>query len=69
MQSKQQPATQGSSTRTNFQMMTILNVVVAITMGAKATPFVSHMKLQPNTSFFSPKAPSTPFEGGAAAAT
>lgn len=43
--------------------MTISNVVVAIAMEAEASPFVAHLNLQPDTSFFPAETPFQAFSG------
>ncbi|KAL7527408.1 hypothetical protein ACHAXR_001946 [Thalassiosira sp. AJA248-18] len=43
--------------------MTISNVVIAIAMKAEASPFVNHINLQHDTSFFPSEAPSNAFRG------
>mmetsp|Transcript_19930 Transcript_19930/g.41953 ORF Transcript_19930/g.41953 Transcript_19930/m.41953 type:complete len:250 (+) Transcript_19930:205-954(+) len=43
--------------------MTISNVVIAIAMEAEATPFVNHLDLQPDTSFFPTETPFQAFRG------
>ncbi len=43
--------------------MTITNVVVAIAMEAEASPFVNHLNLQPDLSFFPSETPFRAFRG------
>mmetsp|Transcript_5172 Transcript_5172/g.11226 ORF Transcript_5172/g.11226 Transcript_5172/m.11226 type:complete len:251 (-) Transcript_5172:248-1000(-) len=43
--------------------MTISNVVIAIAMEAEATPFVNHLDLQPDASFFPSETPFSAFRG------
>lgn len=43
--------------------MSILNVIVAIAMEAEASPFVAHLNLQPDLSFFPPSTPFKAFRG------
>lgn len=43
--------------------MSISNVVVAIAMKAEASPFVKHLSLEPDTSFFPPETPFHAFRG------
>ena len=43
--------------------MTISNVVIAIAMEAEATPFVNHLNLQPDKSFFPAETPFHAFRG------
>jgi len=43
--------------------MSISNVIVAIAMEAEASPFVAHLNLQPDPSFFPPSTPFKAFRG------
>ena len=50
-----------TSQTTAFSM--ISNVVIAIAMEAEASPFVNHLNLQPDTTFFPPQTPFHAFTG------
>jgi hypothetical protein len=49
------------SKATNLKM--ISNVVIAIAMEAEASPFIQHLNLQPDTSFFPSQTPFHAFSG------
>jgi len=55
------PSSHNYQHKNNLKM--ISNVVIAIAMEAEASPFVNHLNLQPDTSFFPSQTPFHAFTG------